>query len=161
MKRFIALALTLALILGIVQVASARPLYFKRAPFGFEPYRVGIVKTPFWGQNLIKYLDLTDEQINKIKELRDKYYKKLKELWSKLQDAVFSLRQLQLEKQPDKTQIDKTKDEINNLRKEINKVMGEYWKEFKEILTKEQLSKLTPPYRVRRVPFGPYPFFRW
>jgi Spy/CpxP family protein refolding chaperone len=161
MRKLVALALTLVLILGIVQVASARPLYFKKAPFGLGPYGSDIGKTPFWGQNLIKYLNLTDEQINKIKEVRDKYYKKLKELWSRLQDAVFSLRQLQFEKQPDKAQIDKTKDEIDNLRKEISKTMDEYWKEIKEILTKEQLAKLTPPYRVRRAPWGPCPFYRW
>ncbi|MBC7320266.1 hypothetical protein H5T89_06445, partial [bacterium] len=135
-------------------------------PAVVAPYRFGILEPPFWGQNLIKYLDLTDEQINKIRDLTNKYYEKLKELWNKLYDAVFSLRQLQFQRQLDKTQIDKEKEEISNIRKEINNTLSEYWKEFKGILTKEQLSKLTdrsftPPLRAKRLPWGYCPFFRW
>jgi len=166
MRRAIVLILSLALLLGMVQVAFAKPLPSKRIPVIVGPFRFDIVRTPEWEQNLIKYLDLTDEQINKIKELRDKYYGKLKDLRDKLQDAVFSLRQLQLQRQPDKTQIEEKRKEISNIRKEINDTLKEYWKEFKEILTKEQLSKLTqrritPPFRVRRTPWKWDPFFRW
>lgn len=165
-RRIVALALVLVLSLGIVQVASARPVYLKKVPTVIAPYRPRILEPPFLGQNLIKYLDLTDEQINKIKDLSNKYYEKLKELWNKLYDAVFSLRQLQFQRQPDKTQIDKKKEEISNIRKEISNVLNEYWKEFKGILTKEQLSKLTdrritPPLRTKRTPWGYCPFFRW
>lgn len=161
MKRIVALGLVLALSLGIVRIASARPF---KAPL-VKPYGLGALERPFLTQNLTKYLNLTDEQINKIKELRTKYYEKLKDLYSKLQDAVFSLRQLQLERQPDRTQIEKKREEIYNIRKEIRETLNEYWKEFKEILTKEQLTKLskrfTPPYRAKRIPWGYGPFFRW
>lgn len=166
MKRIVALALILALSLGIVQVASARTLPARKGVPLVKPFGIGALEFPPLGQNLIKYLDLTDEQINKIKELRSKYYEQLKDLYTKLQDEIFLLRQLQLERQPDKTQIDKKREEINNIRKEINKVLNEYWKEFKEILTKEQLSKLidrrlVPPFRIKRMPWDYSPFFRW
>lgn len=163
MKRFLSLAIAIALVLGMTQVAFARPIYLKVAPYKI-PYRYEF-RTPLSpGQNLIKLLDLTEEQIGKIKELREKYYNKLKELWNKLQDVVFSLRQLQFQKQPDTSLIDKKREEINNIRKEIRGVLDEYWKEFKSILTKDQLSKLNktlPPFRPRRAPWGFCPFFRW
>lgn len=161
MKKIVALVLVLALSLGIVGIASARAF---KAPLA-KPYCPEVWGYPFLTQNMIKYLDLTDEQINKIKELRTKYYEKLKDLYAKLQDAVFSLRQLQLERQPDWTQIEKKREEIYNIRKEIRETLDKYWKEFKEILTKEQLSKLSkrfmPPYRVKRMPWDYGPFFRW
>ncbi|MCX7796725.1 MAG: Spy/CpxP family protein refolding chaperone [bacterium] len=168
MRRIVAIALILVLSLGIVQVASARTLYDKKVAPLVRPFGIGTLNFPFLGQDLIKYLNLTDDQINKIKELRSKYYEKLKGLYTKLQDAIFALRQLQFERQPDRTQIDKKRDEINNIRKEIRAVLNEYWKEFKGILTKEQLSKLVdrkfvPPFRARRIPWDhcPCPFFRW
>lgn len=166
MRRAIVLFLSLALLLGVAQVAFARPLPSRRIPIIVGPFRFDIVGAPAWEQNLIKYLNLTDEQINKIRELRDKYYGKLKDLWNKLQDAVFSLRQLQFQRQPDKSQIEEKRKEISNIRKEINDALKEYWNEFKGILTKEQLSKLTerritPPFRVKRTPWRYDPFFRW
>ncbi|MGC8970781.1 MAG: Spy/CpxP family protein refolding chaperone [bacterium] len=166
MKRVLALVLSLALLLGTVQVAFTKPLPSRRIPIIAGPFRCDIVEISPWGQNLIKYLNLTDEQINKIKELRDRYYGKLKDLWNKLQDAVFSLRQLQFQRQPDKTQIEEKRKEISNIRKEINNTLKDYWNEFKGILTKEQLSKLTerkftPPFRIKRTPWRCSPFFRW
>lgn len=166
MKKVLSLVIATILVLGITQVAFAKPLYVK--PYYPKTlFRYKVVTPPFWGQNLIKLLNLTDEQIEKVKELREKYYNKSKELQSKLQDAMFSLRQLQLQRQPDKSQIESKKDEINSIKKEIRNVLNEYWKEFKSILTKEQLSKLdkariTLSFRARRAPWGyRYPFFRW
>jgi len=164
-KKVLILAIAISLVLGMVQLALAAPAYLK-APYGKVPYRYGIGNPMFRGQNLIRLLDLTDEQIGKIKELRERYYNRLKELWNKLQDALFSLKQLQLEKEPDKSLLDKQREEIKERRKELRSVFNEYWKEFKSILTNEQISRLNkmrtaPPYRYRRAPGSFHPYFRW
>lgn len=162
MKKVLSLVIAVSLILGVAQVAFARPLYVD--PYRTRaPFRYMMVNSLFWGQNWTRLLNLTDEQIEKVKALREKYYNKLKDLWSKLQDTVFSLRQLQLQRQPDKSQISAKNEEINSIRKEIRNVLDEYWKELKSILTEKQLSKLdkvriTPPFKVKRMPWCPLPF---
>lgn len=86
-------------------------------------------------------LGLTDEQVNQIQELQREMYEATKELRSKLQDAMFELRQLKWEKNPDQEAVDAKTKEVNDLRAQLQEVTQEYQQKFESILTAEQLEK--------------------
>lgn len=137
MKKYIVLVITAALVLGIVGVAFSKPYPFVPQPYSFKDV------------DIVKLLNLTDDQINKIKALREEYYNKIQDTRKKLQDAMFSLEQLRLDKQVDQSLVDNKKKEINDLAKQLSDIYDEYWVKLKSILTPEQLSKLS------RRAFGP------
>ncbi|BCV25508.1 Spy/CpxP family protein refolding chaperone [Gelria sp. Kuro-4] len=86
-------------------------------------------------------LGLTDEQVQKIQDLQREMYEGTKDLRAKLQDAVFELRQLRWEKNPDQATVDAKTKEVSDLRTQLQQVTQEYQKKFESILTAEQLEK--------------------
>ncbi|MGB9681367.1 MAG: Spy/CpxP family protein refolding chaperone [bacterium] len=130
MKRSVGLALTAVLVLGIVGTAFSKPFLFNTQPL-------------YPKINITKLLNLTDEQIGKIKALREEYYTKIQDARKKLQDAVFSLEQLMLDKKVDQSLVNDKKKEIQDLAKQLSDLYNEYWDKLKAILTPEQLSKLS------------------
>lgn len=142
MKRYIVLLLTSVLVLSVAQVAFSRPFSFSPQSYSFKDL------------DIVKVLKLTDEQIDKIKALREEYYKKMQDIRIKIQDGMFSLQQLRLQKQVDQSLINDKKKEINDLAKQLSDLYKEYWGKLKTILTSEQLSKLSrsfgPDYWGRR-----------
>jgi Spy/CpxP family protein refolding chaperone len=136
LKRYVILALTAVFVLSMIGTAFSRP--FSGGP-----------QLLYSSINIVKLLNLTDEQIGKIKALREEYYNKIQEARKKVQDAVFSLEQLMLDKNADQSLINDKKKEINDLAKQLSDLYKEYWDKLKAILTPEQLSKLS------RRAFGP------
>lgn len=92
-------------------------------------------------KNPVEELGLTDEQVSKIKELQREMYEKTKDLRQKLQDAMFELRQLKAEKDPDQAALDAKAKEVNDLRAQLQKATQEFQQKFESIFTPEQLEK--------------------
>lgn len=92
-------------------------------------------------QNPVEELGLTDEQVAKIQELQREMYEGTKDLRQKLQDAMFELRQLKAEKNPDQAALDAKAKEVNDLRAQLQKATQEFQQKFESILTPEQLEK--------------------
>lgn len=91
--------------------------------------------------NPVEELGLTDEQVAKIQELQREMYEETKDLRQKLQDAMFELRQLRWEKNPDQATLDAKTKEVNDLRAQLQKATQEFQQKFESILTPEQLEK--------------------
>lgn len=130
MKKKILLAvLATVLILGVVQVAWAAPW----GPGGF-----GGANRP----NPVQELGLTDQQVAQIQDLQQKMYEKTRDLRIKLMDAMFALKQLRWQKDPDQAAIDAKIKEINDLRSQLYQAAQENRQQMESVLTPEQKSKL-------------------
>jgi len=136
--RILLPALTLLLVLGLAHAASAggRGWGFWGAgaamPFARDNWR-----------NPADALQLTDEQIAKLQELEKATYDKTKALRSQLQDLMFELRLLRLQREPDNSSISSKMEQVNNLRKQLSEILQQGREQMKSVLTKEQLEKLT------------------
>ncbi|MDN5347857.1 MAG: hypothetical protein PWP65_1421 [Clostridia bacterium] len=128
-KKLLLLTLTLVLVLGAVHVAWA-------APWGFG--RFGGVN----GTSPVQELGLTDQQVTQIQDLQQKMYEKTRDLRIKLMDAMFSLRQLRWQKDPDQAAIDAKIKEINDLRAQLQQATQEFRQQMDSVLTPEQKSKI-------------------
>ncbi len=92
-------------------------------------------------QDMIKQLNLTEEQVEALHKNRTENLKKGIEVKSKIQLAIVDLQEELRKKELDKRKIDKIIDEIGKLQKEavairVYSVIG-----LREILTEEQLEK--------------------
>lgn len=134
-------ALALLLVLGLAFTASAggRGWGFRGAGATTQFARDG------W-RNPVDALQLTDEQIAKLQQLEKAMYDKTRDLRIQLQDRMFELRQLRLQKNPDQSAIDSKMEQVNNLRKQIYEIGQQNQEQMKSILTQEQLSKMTTPW---------------
>jgi Spy/CpxP family protein refolding chaperone len=133
-KRIALLTITLLLAFGIVQVAAAAGLGWG----GGGPRmlnsdnRVGPVEA----------LNLTDQQITKMREINQNTYEQTRDLRIKLMDSMHELKQLQLQKNPDKAQIDAKIKEINDLRDKIYGIVQQSRQQCQSLLTPEQQAKM-------------------
>lgn len=87
-------------------------------------------------------LNLTQEQREKIAQLRLSFQEETLDLRNQLQKKGIELQKLWLEENPDKNKIYSILDEIARIRAEINKKLVDYLLELKKILTPEQLEKI-------------------
>lgn len=65
--------------------------------------------------NPVYTLDLTDEQIAKIQQIKEYAYKQIRELKIKHMDSMHQLDQLQLQKNPDQAKTEAKIKEVNDL----------------------------------------------
>lgn len=145
-KKTFLICLVLVLVLGAVFAVSAGG-------------RRGFAPAPSWAVGgcfgLVEALDLTDDQLAKLKEIEKTTYEKTKEIRSKLQDLLFEIGQLRLAKNPDKAAIEAKMDQVMKLRKQLYEIQEDRWQKVKSILTKEQLEKLNRLRWGRRSGRGP------
>jgi len=92
-------------------------------------------------QNMIKELNLTEEQVEALHRNRTENLKKQIKIKSEIQLAIVDLQEELRKKKLDRKKIDKIVDKIGTLNKEVfanrvNSVIG-----LREILTDEQLEK--------------------
>ncbi|MCL6479977.1 MAG: Spy/CpxP family protein refolding chaperone [Peptococcaceae bacterium] len=139
-RKVMLLTLTLALVLGIAQIASA-------TGWGMGGGRLGGSKAggppALSSENWIspvERLNLSNEQAQQLKELHKSNYEATKELRAKLQDAMFELRQMGFEKNPDKAAVDAKIKEISDLRDQMYQIKQQNWQNVQSILTPEQQS---------------------
>lgn len=134
MKRSVlCLALTLFLLCGMVQVAAAAG-----TGCGVGPQRLGCGE---W-VSLVEVLNLTDQQLTKMRAINQSSYGQIRELRIKLMDSRHQLIQLRLQKQPDQAAVDAKIKEINEMREKIHTVSQQGRQECHSLLTKEQQAKL-------------------
>ncbi len=132
-KKILFLTVALLLVFGIVQVAMAAGM-----GWGGGPHMLNSDK---W-VSPVKALNLTDQQITKMREINQNNYEQTRELRIKLMDSMHELKQLQLQKNPDKDQVDTKIKEVNDLRQKIHDISRQSRQQCHSLLTKEQQAKL-------------------
>ncbi len=90
---------------------------------------------------LAEKLNLSDRQVQQVKEINLSTYQTTKVLKVKLLDAKFERRQLMIVG-TDKSAIDANNKEIENLQAQLHKAQQQKWQKIQSILTPEQQSKL-------------------
>ncbi|HBV98536.1 MAG: hypothetical protein JL50_20870 [Peptococcaceae bacterium BICA1-7] len=136
MKRMTVLLAVMALVLGLAQVSygwgggGCKP--------GDPPPQLSADKL----QNQAVFLGLTDEQSAGIKKIRQDHFNNTRELKAKLQNAMFDLRQLSWDKNPDPAKLTEKINEVNSLRGELYKQSQTCREQIKAVLTPEQQAKL-------------------
>lgn len=130
MKReVVILVLTLVLVFGVVQAASAA---------GGLGFGKGIGLPGAAG--LLRQLDLSEDQIEQVKEIREKSYQDTRDLRIELMDLRHELEILMLE--GDQDAIKAKQDEIKTLREKLMEITKQSRADCKELLTEDQLSKM-------------------
>lgn len=130
-RKIVLLTITLLLVFGIVQVAAAAGMGWG----GDDPRMLSRA-------NLIDELNLTDQQISKMREINQNTYKQTRDLRIKLMDSMHELKQLKLQKNPDEAQIDAKVKEIKDLREKIYSIKQQSRQECQSLLTQEQQTKM-------------------
>ncbi|RDV84076.1 Spy/CpxP family protein refolding chaperone [Ammonifex thiophilus] len=92
--------------------------------------------------NLGQELGLTSEQLAQIRDIQQQMYNQTRDLRIKLMDAMFELRQLRWQENPDQAAIDAKIKEIENLRDQLRQAAQEYRQKMDSVLTPEQKEKL-------------------
>lgn len=132
-KKLMVLALTLTLAVAFTNVAAAAG-----AGNGCAcPDRASSQnKVP-----IAEKLNLSDRQVQQLKEINLSTYQATRPIKIKLLDAKFELRQLRIDGK-DKAAIDAKSKEIKGLQDELRKIRQEKRQKFQSILTSEQLARL-------------------
>ncbi|SFQ99594.1 Spy/CpxP family protein refolding chaperone [Desulfoscipio geothermicus] len=133
-KKIVLLTVTLLLVFGIVQVAAA-------AGMGWGGNGPRMLNSDDW-VSPVDAINLTDQQIAKMQEIRQKTYAQTRDLRIKLMDSMQELRQLQLQKNPDKAKIDAKIKEINDLRGKLYGIAQQSREQCRSLLTQEQLAQM-------------------
>lgn len=98
-------------------------------------------QTPGNWVNLVESLGLTDEQAQKMRDLQSEFHQKMQAQRSKLQDIMFELRQMQLERNPDMNKVQQKLQEANTLRTQMRELAAQHREQMQSILTPEQQQK--------------------
>ncbi|SFQ99410.1 Spy/CpxP family protein refolding chaperone [Desulfoscipio geothermicus] len=77
-----------------------------------------------------------------MQEIRQKTYAQTRDLRIKLMDSMQELKQLQLQKNPDKAKIDAKIKEINDLRGKLYGIAQQSREQCQSLLTQEQLAQM-------------------
>ena len=131
MKRF-------ALVFGIVFISL---LVFSQGIWAQRIYR----DDPR-AANPFTFLNLTQEQMEKIDKLDLELDNELSPMFSKLKSAYFDLEELEYQRNPDQTAIDKKWAAIQNLETEIQNREALYDEKIRSLLTAEQQKLLDSYY---------------
>lgn len=83
-------------------------------------------------------LELTAEQIEHIKHLRETHLRDIRPLQNQMQIKRYELKSLWLQESPDQTKIDTTFKEITGLREQMQEKRNDYHEEVFRILTTKQ-----------------------
>ncbi|GBF33893.1 hypothetical protein DCCM_3004 [Desulfocucumis palustris] len=133
-KRIALLTVTLLLLFGIAQVTAA-------AGMGRGDDGPPKLNGNNW-INPVEALNLTDQQIVKMREINQKTYEQTRDLRIKRMDCMQELRQLKLQKSPDKSKIEAKLKEISELSEKIRGTAQQGKQEFRSLLTPEQQDKM-------------------
>ncbi len=87
-------------------------------------------------------LKLTDEQLNKLRDLKKKSKREIEELRHQIKLAMWDVQDEFANKNPDKSKIESAVEKISNNQKQIMKIRIDQMFEIKKILTDEQFKKL-------------------
>lgn len=111
--------------------------------------------------NLAKELNLTDDQIAKIKEIKNKSKKDISDLRSEIKTIIQTIQDELKKQNADKDKINVMIDKISENQKKLMKLRLEQFFEVKKILTNEQFDKLTKLLEERKKEFKKRLFKRY
>ncbi len=94
------------------------------------------------GKRGMMRLNLTEEQKNSLKELRQNWSNERRELSKNLREASRELRKLMKEKSPNEFDINRKLDKINSTKADLSKKRIKFSLENRKIFTDEQWGKL-------------------
>jgi len=135
-KKIALLALALVVVFGGVQVASAAGVL----PWGSSS-GPPLLDSGNW-QSPLAALGLSDQQKSQLQTLQQSMYDKVKNIRSQLFDDMFSLRQLELQKNVDQSAVNAKINDINNLRTQLYNNGQQARQQLQSILSPDQLNKL-------------------
>ena len=95
-----------------------------------------------FGRSPITQLDLTNEQYSKLQELHKEHYEERQALMSQMRDINFNLKNMYLQKDPDKKAIEAQQKKVAELREQILQLREKQRNNVNKILTKEQQENL-------------------
>ncbi|MGB9791208.1 MAG: Spy/CpxP family protein refolding chaperone [Thermacetogeniaceae bacterium] len=130
-KKFLTIATILILALGIAGAA-----------FAATSGGTSSATTNNQWRSPLQDLNLTDDQLSKLRELRTDFFNKTQEIRNELQKKMFELSNLYLSNNPDQTQIEAKRAEIENLQNKLYEMRKQSSQELSSILTKEQLAQI-------------------
>ncbi len=130
-KRLLILTAALILVLGIAGGAFAAASNDSTPPGNADQWKPPVLS-----------VNPTDEQLNKLRELRTECFNETQNIRSELQKKVFELRNLYLDNNPDQEEIASKRAEIDELRSQLQDTREEYRRQMSEIFTQEQLDQL-------------------
>lgn len=91
---------------------------------------------------LVDELKLSDEQLNKLREIKKKNKREIEELRHQIKLAMWDIQDEFANKNPDKNKIETAIEKISANQKQLMKLRIEQMFEIKKILTDEQYKKL-------------------
>ena len=128
-------------LVAVVLVAAAGVAAASPWGAGFRGFGPAKGPMPACG-NLVQELNLTDEQLARIREIEAAAFEKLQGLRSQMFRKMFELRSLYWQKSPDQAAIEAKRAELNELREQINAIQKQMRDDLKAVLTEEQLAKI-------------------
>ena len=132
-KTLIWLSVTLLLVFGAVQAVSAAGMGWGG---GQQMMNCNMKCNP------LEKLNLTEQQMSKMKELSQKSYEQTRDLRIKMMDSKYELRQLKLQGNPDQAQINAKTKEISDLQSQLRGIMQQNMDQCQSLLTKEQQEQV-------------------
>ncbi len=136
-------------LVAVAGVASAAPMGGRFGGFGqmgcgFGGRGKGGAGVPGQGiANMIKELNLTDDQLAQIRKIEADAFAKVQGLQSSMSQKMFELRNLYWQKEPDQNAITAKSAEITELRKQMSAIHQQVQADMKNVLTQEQQDKLS------------------
>jgi Spy/CpxP family protein refolding chaperone len=133
-------ALMMAAILATAGLAMAQG--WGKGPgmgMGYGPHWGG---SGFAGPDLWRSLNLTPEQVEKMKALRKSFFEQVLPFWNELRSKKFELKALWVQTNPDEGKILDKQKEINALRAQLGEKVTKNRLEMRKILTPEQQAQL-------------------
>lgn len=137
MRKLIVYTLVFSLVILGVGVYSAGAFQGKGGPGN----RIDDEQRPYFQQEEVNAIDLNEEQIDEVEELKEEFFDNKGDLIEELQDKRLLLREAILEEE-DGT-VTELEDEISELRTEIDEARTDYLNSLKSILTEEQIEMIS------------------
>lgn len=136
MRKALVLAIATALALGVFGVAHA------------GGWGLGVSEINGWGrgtgkiEKAVEELGLTDQQLAEIRSIQQEMYSRSRDLRIKLMDAMFELRQLKFQKNPDQSAVEAKQKEISDIRSQLQQIAQDARQKMESVLTQEQKDKI-------------------
>ncbi|MDI3481649.1 MAG: hypothetical protein PWQ97_1304 [Tepidanaerobacteraceae bacterium] len=137
-KKIFLTAAVVLLVVGVGAVAFASSSIGIGCGFGWNAaaYSNGN------GASVFDQLDLSDEQYAKLRDILNQSFEKMQALRDEMAKKMLELKNLYLQKTPDKDAIEAKQKEISELREKMLQLRQDNIDEMNNVLTQEQLNKL-------------------
>jgi Spy/CpxP family protein refolding chaperone len=137
---------TISFMMIMILVTLTGTDIFSQQGRGFGPRGSGYGPANFdYGQGFrhnFRMLDLTDEQVTKLQEIRESHFESTKELHAELQKLRIDKRNLLSDKEKDMDAIYKSIDRQTDLQNKLMKLKVQHRKDMEDVLTDEQKEKI-------------------